>query len=266
MSGLLFKRLLAALFLGLVGLSAIGQTLTFEGDTLTPVEAKRVQELASKLGGRDRSVTVARIRGAKGSESGAVLVFPSDGVTLLLSSDLGAVLAETDMTAGRRDRSCEDHAGDRCSTSAGIVPSDRPNSGDVLFRTPFGCGAFTWPAEKNWEQKLYPWRRIEVEKRRGERIPCDQSNIDYLKERASCAAEGGNWSPEGPFHYGRCTRFTADAGKACTDSEECEGRCVLEQTPPVPGKVVGRCSKVKSGASGCYSFLKKGEVVDICVN
>lgn len=68
------------------------------------------------------------------------------------------------------------------------------------------------------------------------------------EEKAVCRAEGGKPATLGPAHAEYCERRYADGGRKCTDSSQCEGKCLSktmygdlsEDDPPV----VGICQRV----------------------
>ena len=70
---------------------------------------------------------------------------------------------------------------------------------------------------------------------------------------------------------GRCDRrlrARADAGKPCTDGDQCEGDCRAEPSdgPPKPGTVTGVC-QADSDPCGCFTTIEDGQVAHaICVD
>lgn len=46
------------------------------------------------------------------------------------------------------------------------------------------------------------------------------------RSEAECAARGGKWGPAGLLVDPICDIRPSDAGKACTDSQQCESKCV----------------------------------------
>jgi len=63
------------------------------------------------------------------------------------------------------------------------------------------------------------------------------------------------WSPTGPF----CNLKTSDGGKICTDSGQCEGRCLAEDE----NSKAGKCSDMKSSI-GCTFEMFNGKVLEVC--
>lgn len=77
----------------------------------------------------------------------------------------------------------------------------------------------------------------------------------------ACAEQGGMWAagPDGVF---RCNPRATDAGRACLDSSECQGRCLA--LPQAAGaEPLGQCSGYVR-ADGCPEVLRHGQVVGGC--
>ena len=77
----------------------------------------------------------------------------------------------------------------------------------------------------------------------------------------NCAAAGGEWRPVCRTQRPMCVRAYKDAGKVCTDSNQCDGRCV------------GEGEDVKSGVCeadndpcGCATEMIAGRPRTICVD
>jgi hypothetical protein len=96
------------------------------------------------------------------------------------------------------------------------------------------------------------------------------------REDQACAAEGGN--PARAAHFiASCEWPATDAGKACSDNKECEGRCDPPMEPPDPtpgaiqvlkfrlpesGPIVGTCSSYRTRGKplNCTFYLVKGRI------
>lgn len=96
------------------------------------------------------------------------------------------------------------------------------------------------------------------------------------REDHACIAEGGN--PARTAHFiSSCEWPAADAGKACSDNKECEGRCDPPMEPPDPtpgavqmikfrlpksGPIVGTCSSFRTRGKplNCTFYLVKGRI------
>lgn len=74
-----------------------------------------------------------------------------------------------------------------------------------------------------------------------------------------CDASGGRWI--GPVGMGElaCSRPASDKGKACKDSSECEGDCVVDDEVTPGTRATGRCSDSTSNLGRCLNFVEKGE-------
>ncbi len=88
------------------------------------------------------------------------------------------------------------------------------------------------------------------------------------KERADCTADGGTVQRRGMLGMEMCVHAYADAGRTCTDSAQCQGRCV----GPAGGEgsagaaVSGQC-QADDRLFGCYSEVKGGSAAyAICVD
>ncbi|MCT4558026.1 MAG: hypothetical protein N4A61_08210 [Pelagimonas sp.] len=73
----------------------------------------------------------------------------------------------------------------------------------------------------------------------------------------SCAAAGGKIIHA--FGGLSCSMPTKDAGKACTDTFDCEGMCLGD------AQTGGQCSQY-TDMLGCHSILEKGEAMEICID
>ena len=58
---------------------------------------------------------------------------------------------------------------------------------------------------------------------------------------------------------------TADAGKACTDSQQCQGTCVAPDGAVSGTKIVGRCSDHEP-LVGTFMYVQRGVAVGISVD
>ena len=86
-------------------------------------------------------------------------------------------------------------------------------------------------------------------------------------ERAQCLSGGGTVQRMGMAGHEMCVRPMKDAGKACTDSSQCEGRCIAPAETQVPaGNVTGTCQRT-SAQFGCFGEVEQGRVRGIlCVD
>ncbi len=86
-----------------------------------------------------------------------------------------------------------------------------------------------------------------------------------VADQAACTAAGGKVERRGRIGAELCVKPFADAGKACTDTAQCEGKCVATGNPETP-PVAGRC-QADDRLFGCYSEIKGGKAAyTICVD
>ncbi len=78
----------------------------------------------------------------------------------------------------------------------------------------------------------------------------------------ACAARGGTIRPVCRMQRPACVIAYADGGKACTDGEQCEGRCVVLTEDAAKG---GVC-EADSDPCGCTTELIGGVPSSICVD
>jgi len=88
-----------------------------------------------------------------------------------------------------------------------------------------------------------------------------------VTDRATCTAAGGKVERRGRIGAELCVRPFADAGKQCTDTAQCQGKCIgtaAQASSTVP--VSGQC-QADDRMFGCYSQIRQGKAVDaICVD
>jgi putative hemolysin len=86
---------------------------------------------------------------------------------------------------------------------------------------------------------------------------------------ANCAARGGKMLPQGRMQTMMCVVNYADAGQRCTDGDQCQGDCRIEDVADAPtagAPAVGRC-QVSSSAFGCYTTVEDGKAeATLCVD
>lgn len=100
-----------------------------------------------------------------------------------------------------------------------------------------------------------------------EATPAVQTPAD---EAAACAARGGKMLPQGRMQTPQCVVSYADAGKRCTDGDDCQGDCRVEEAdggfPAAGSAVAGRC-QASSSRFGCYTTVEDGRAeATICVD
>jgi hypothetical protein len=99
-----------------------------------------------------------------------------------------------------------------------------------------------------------------------EAAPAAQTPAD---EAAACAARGGKMLPQGRMQTLRCLVTYSDAGQRCTDGDQCQGDCRVEDVANAPqagSAVVGQC-QATSSRFGCYTTVEDGKAeATICVD
>ena len=88
-------------------------------------------------------------------------------------------------------------------------------------------------------------------------------------DASSCAARGGEMRQVGRMQSWQCVLKYADAGKRCTDGDDCRGDCRIEDVAAAPragAPAVGRCH-ASSDRFGCYTTVEGGKAeATICVD
>jgi len=89
------------------------------------------------------------------------------------------------------------------------------------------------------------------------------------EDAAACARAGGKMLPQGRMQSVRCVITYADAGRRCTDGDDCAGDCRVGDVanPPTAGApAVGQC-QVNSSRFGCYTTVEGGKAeATLCVD
>jgi hypothetical protein len=89
------------------------------------------------------------------------------------------------------------------------------------------------------------------------------------EDAAACAAAGGKMLPQGRMQSVRCVITYADAGRRCTDGDDCAGDCRIDDVANAPAagsNVVGQC-QVNSSRFGCYTTVEGGKAeATLCVD
>ena len=80
-----------------------------------------------------------------------------------------------------------------------------------------------------------------------------------LKTEAACSAKGGKWGKVGMRQQFACELRTNDAGKACTDSSQCQVACIVVDANIAPSsKVTGQCYG-STLLFGCRAYVRDGK-------
>lgn len=98
--------------------------------------------------------------------------------------------------------------------------------------------------------------------------PASQS-VAGTEDAAACAAGGGKMLPQGRMQTVRCVITYADAGRRCTDGDDCSGDCRVSDVTNAPNagaSAVGQC-QASSSRFGCYTTVEGGKAeATICVD
>jgi hypothetical protein len=73
----------------------------------------------------------------------------------------------------------------------------------------------------------------------------------------ACAKAGGNIQPVCMMQKPMCVIRFRDAGKACSDSSECSGRCQTEEQVQPMKAATGKCAATNEPC-GCFQLVEKG--------
>ncbi|MDO8669213.1 MAG: hypothetical protein Q7K65_02880 [Candidatus Buchananbacteria bacterium] len=78
-------------------------------------------------------------------------------------------------------------------------------------------------------------------------------------ERAECELKGGKWINHGDLYPPKpvCNLPTADAGKKCTDSDQCESYCQAPKNSKIGVNTTGTCYEWK--LAECMQEVKDGK-------
>lgn len=112
-------------------------------------------------------------------------------------------------------------------------------TGCAWFHSPAAEVLDTAPPERAYE-------RVEV---------ADQ--VATSAERAACERAGGEISREGLLGWEHCVQIYPDAGKVCSDEDDCLGTCRYEGDAP-PGSAVEGVCQTRDVVFGCYAVVDKG--------
>ena len=104
-------------------------------------------------------------------------------------------------------------------------------------------------------------------------VPAGQTvigpSVAGSEDAAACARAGGKMLPQGRMQSVRCVITYADAGRRCTDGDDCAGDCRVGDVanPPTAGApAVGQC-QINSSRFGCYTTVEGGKAeATLCVD
>lgn len=93
--------------------------------------------------------------------------------------------------------------------------------------------------------------------------------VDQTPTAAACAARGGELRPVGRMQSLQCVIKYADAGKRCTDGDDCLGDCRIENMAARPQEgaaAVGQC-QVNNLNFGCFTTVENGRAeATLCID
>jgi hypothetical protein len=98
--------------------------------------------------------------------------------------------------------------------------------------------------------------------------PAEPSVAGQSVDPTACAARGGEIRRVGRMQSERCIIRYADAGKQCTDGDQCAGDCRIEASPfPNAGQSAeGRC-QAENQNFGCHANVEDGKATPaICID
>ena len=85
---------------------------------------------------------------------------------------------------------------------------------------------------------------------------------------AACAAQGGTLQRVGRMQSVQCVIAYSDAGKRCTDGDQCQGDCVAPATSAIPAgqAATGQCA-ADSNRFGCRTTVENGKAdATLCID
>jgi hypothetical protein len=97
----------------------------------------------------------------------------------------------------------------------------------------------------------------------GKPLVTAEGNIDnsvqeaLTADPAACAKAGGEVRPVCMMQKPMCVVTFADAGKTCTDSTECSGRCLAQGSVQMMQPAKGLCAPTNDPC-GCFQTVEKG--------
>lgn len=83
----------------------------------------------------------------------------------------------------------------------------------------------------------------------------------------ACAAQGGTMTPIGRLQRMTCVVAYADAGKTCSDTRDCTGRCLASGDVTAGTRATGTCQRDVSENFGCRQRIEGGVAgATLCVD
>ena len=89
------------------------------------------------------------------------------------------------------------------------------------------------------------------------------------RTETECSAAGQHWVRQDNFSLeasGKsCAVQTSDGRKICTNSDQCQGTCLVDNALPIGRPAIGSCSDW-AATFGCHKLLENGLVAAICTD
>jgi hypothetical protein len=87
-------------------------------------------------------------------------------------------------------------------------------------------------------------------------------------EQEECRRCHGDWGTRGKAQLASCRCRAKTRGRACQDSDECDGECLVttKGDRETGKKTSGRCSENRGSELGCHWVVRKGKAVEKCVD
>jgi hypothetical protein len=80
-----------------------------------------------------------------------------------------------------------------------------------------------------------------------------------IETQTACSSYGGEWRPVCRMQKPACVISFKDAGKSCSDSSECSGRCTIQPGSIAPGKETRGSCTANSDPCGCFQLVVNGK-------
>jgi hypothetical protein len=96
----------------------------------------------------------------------------------------------------------------------------------------------------------------------------DPVQVPESAAAADCIARNGTMQPVGRMQTMQCVVRYADAGKRCTDSDQCAGECrTADAARPAEGASVAGICQATSNQFGCFTRVEDGKAeATLCVD
>jgi putative hemolysin len=86
-------------------------------------------------------------------------------------------------------------------------------------------------------------------------------------DAVACASRGGAMTQVGRMHSWQCVIRYADAGRRCTDGDQCQGDCRVEEAGVAPGATTAGVCQASSNNFGCNTSVEDGRAgATLCID